>query len=141
MMCAVISPLPLTVTEKDFILVGVDKKGKHVYFNTRWLKDNKKTIFDGEDYTASLEVLKNEIVNSDRLIDSVALYTGEESTILTLTVEEVQEFNGFYSLSKNTEIFNVLATEEYEEGVSVSEIILLQCLDVMMKMYRRGLGG
>jgi len=140
-MLAVISPLPLAVEEKDFMLVGVDPKGKHAYFNTRWVRENHPTIFDGEDYGKTLVILKNEISKTNDLASRIADFTGEDSTVLTLTIEEVPEFIEFYKLTKRDAIFNVLAKTEYEEGVTVSEVILQQCLDVMMKLYRKGLGG
>ena len=140
-MLSVIAPIPLAVEEKDFILVGICPKGSHVYFNTRWVKENQQSIFDGESYGTAMIALKNEISRSNEVKGTVCNWVGEESLILTLSLEEVPEFVEFYKLTKKDSIFQVLAGTPYDETASVSEVILQQSLDIMIKLYRKSLGG
>lgn len=140
-MLAVVSPLPLAVEEKDFMLMGTCPKGNHVYFNARWVKENHPTVFDGEEFSSTLTAIKNEFATSMDLKGSVQNWVGDESLILTLSLEEVPEFVEFYKLTKNDTIFKVLAETEYDESATVSEVILQQSLDVMIKLYRKSLGG
>lgn len=144
MLGAVISPLPLSVSPSDLILIAEVQRGKEqgksVYMNTRWIRENASVLFSGEDESASLVLMENELKSCDNIHATITCWV-EETSILTLTMEEVPEFNQFYELSKDPEMISILTDEEYEEGTTVAEVLLINGLDILMNISRRSSGG
>lgn len=141
MLVAVVSPVPLAVQEEDLFLVGTvnngKDRGKNVYCNTRFLESNASELFGGEDLKSTLKIISNELAVCINLPETLHCWF-EPSSVVYLTMEEVAEFLEFYNLTKKKEMLEVLTTEQYDENASVAQVILLNGMDVLMDLYRKG---
>ncbi|MFF2798229.1 hypothetical protein [Lysinibacillus xylanilyticus] len=144
MIMGIISAQPLVVEPEDFLHVGISTQGrdqgKYAYINTRWVKENCAELFDGESYESCLVVMSNEIQITESLHDTFASWF-DATCILTLNPEEVHQFNQFYELSGDEETMSLLLEQPYQKDISVGKMILINQLDVLISMFRRGSGG
>lgn len=144
MIMAIISAQPLAVENDDYMFLGTVSsgrdRGKNAYINTRWTKENSEVLFDGEDYENTITILQKEVLSTDNLFDCLTSWY-DESCITTLNPEEVHDFNEFYKLTKDPDMLSLIASDEYSEGITLSEMILVNEMDLLMNMSRRSSGG
>lgn len=144
MIMAVISPLPLAVDEEDFMLIATvpqgKDQGKHAYINTRFTKEHCDVLFSKTNYDNALALIQGEVLKSENLFESLACWY-EATCIMTLSVEEVSVFSEFCQLAKDPEMISLITADEYDKGVSVARMLLVNGMDLLMNMYRRNPGG
>lgn len=144
MIMAIISAQPLAVENDDYMFIGTVSsgrdRGKNCYINTRWTRVNAEVVFDGENFEATIAILEKEVLTTENLFECLTCWY-DESCILTLNPEEVHDFNEFYKLTKEPETLSLITEDEYSEGISLAEMILINELDILMDMSRRSAGG
>lgn len=140
MLIALVSPLPLTVDSEVFELLSVgvsgSDSGKHVYINSRALKNHHKFYFDGGEYESTLNLLKAELSKSKNFRSTLSNWFDSPS-ILALSIEDVDDFSQLYSYTKEPDLISALTEMPYDETLSIGEYLLINGLGELFKVMRK----